>query len=198
MKSLLLIAVTILAVGCGGKDESTTETKPVEEKVLEVKEEAKTEEPLADTKPKLEGVNKKELEPRGKFPNFIYFIKGSDTPYTGKSYGLYLNGQKKEELNYKDGKRDGLRQAWHKNGQKSAEANFKDNKAYGLSVRWHENGQKKHEVNYKDGRYDGLRVGWHSNGNKFREENWKDGELISEKWWNNRGEPVDSYSEAIK
>ena len=36
MKSLLLIAITILAVGCGGKDESTTEIKPVEEKVLEV------------------------------------------------------------------------------------------------------------------------------------------------------------------
>jgi len=30
MKSLLLIAVTILAVGCGGKDESTTKTKPPE------------------------------------------------------------------------------------------------------------------------------------------------------------------------
>ena len=30
MKNLLLIAVTILAVGCGGKDESTTETKPAE------------------------------------------------------------------------------------------------------------------------------------------------------------------------
>ena len=40
MKNLLLIAITILAVGCGGKDESTTEIKPVEEKVLEVKEEA--------------------------------------------------------------------------------------------------------------------------------------------------------------
>ena len=37
MKNLLLIAITILAVGCGGKDESTTETKPIEEKVVEVK-----------------------------------------------------------------------------------------------------------------------------------------------------------------
>ena len=37
MKPLLLIAISILAVGCGGKDESTTETKPVEEKVVEVK-----------------------------------------------------------------------------------------------------------------------------------------------------------------
>ena len=48
MKPLLLIAITILAVGCGAKDESTTETKPVEEKVQEVKEEAKTEEPIAE------------------------------------------------------------------------------------------------------------------------------------------------------
>ena len=31
MKYLLLVAVTILAVGCGEKDESTSETKPVEE-----------------------------------------------------------------------------------------------------------------------------------------------------------------------
>ena len=32
MKPLLLIAISILVVGCSGKDESTTETKPVEEK----------------------------------------------------------------------------------------------------------------------------------------------------------------------
>ena len=48
MKILLLIAITILAVGCSGKDESTTETKTVEEKVVEVNEEAKTEEPVAE------------------------------------------------------------------------------------------------------------------------------------------------------
>ncbi len=57
MKNLLLIAITILAVGCGEKNESTTETKPVEEKVLEVKEEVKTEESVTETKPKAEGVN---------------------------------------------------------------------------------------------------------------------------------------------
>ena len=57
MKTLLLIASTILAVACSGKDEPTTETKAVEEKVVEVKEEAKAEETVAETKPKLEGVN---------------------------------------------------------------------------------------------------------------------------------------------
>ena len=61
MKNLLLIAIAILAVGCGGKDESTTETKTVEGKVQEVKEEVKPEEPVAETKPKLEGVNDKAI-----------------------------------------------------------------------------------------------------------------------------------------
>jgi len=54
MKNLLLIAITILAVGCGGKDESTTETKPVEEKALEVKEQVKPEENSAGTQPTAE------------------------------------------------------------------------------------------------------------------------------------------------
>ena len=73
-------------------EETLDANKPVEEKELEVKEEAKTEEPLADTKPKLEGVNKKELEERlfGE-DGFTTYYKGSDTLYTGKAFGLHEN-----------------------------------------------------------------------------------------------------------
>ena len=170
MKNLLLIAITILAVGCGGKDESTTETKSVEEKVLEVKEEVKPEEPVAEAKPELEGVNYDEFEYR----EDIGYLKGSDTPYTGKSFELYENGQKMAEGNYKSGK------------------------VSGRQVSWHENGQKMTEVNFKDGKADGLAVGWHENGNMMIETNWKDGEKISEKWWNSKGELVDSFEEARK
>jgi len=145
MKNLLLIAITILAVGCGGKDESTTETKPVEEKVVEVKEEVKTEESVAKTKPKLEGVNLDKLEER----EGIVYLKGSDTPYTGKATSLYENGQK-TEANLKDGKRDGLIVLWHENGQKALE------------------------------------------------QKYKDGEEISAKYWNRKGESVDSFEEAEK
>ena len=56
-----MIAIAILTVGCGGKDESTNETKPVEEKVMEVKEEVKPEEAVVETKPELEGVNDKAI-----------------------------------------------------------------------------------------------------------------------------------------
>ena len=114
MKNLLLIAIIILAVGCGEKNESITDTKPVEEKVVEVKEEAKTEEPLAETKPELEGVNMKELESR----EDIVYLKGSDTPYTGKAFALYENGQKESEVNFKDGKLvEGSEKLWNSKGE---------------------------------------------------------------------------------
>ena len=171
MKPLLLIAITILTVGCGGKDESTTETKPVEEKVQEVKEKVKTEEPVAEVKPQLDGVTLDKLEER----EGIVYLKGSDTPYTGKFYGLHPNGQKATEANYKGGKKEGLQTYWHKNGQKSSEVNYKDGKQEGLNVGWHSNGRKRFEVNYKDGKQEGLNVGWHSNGRKRFEVNYKNG-----------------------
>ena len=91
------------------------------------------------------GVNRDELEER----EGIIYLKGSDTPYTGKFFVL------------------------RKNGQKGGEANF------------------------KDGKYDGLWVAWHKNGKKGAEKNFKDGKLISEKYWNDKGEPVESERQAL-
>ena len=140
MKNLLLIAVTILAVGCGGKNE-----------------------PVAVTKPELEGVPVEELETR----EFLVYVKGSAALYQGKSYELYPNGGLKEVYTYKDGIPWGLMTRWYMNGQKEAEVNFKIGQPDGLVVEWHENGQKKKEVNFKDGKaVEG-----------------------SEKLWDNKGEP---------
>ena len=46
----------------------------------------------------------------------------------------YSNGKKNQEVNYKDGKTNGLLALWHDNGQKSYEANFKDGKR--ISEKW--------------------------------------------------------------
>ena len=81
-------------------------------------------------------------------------------------------------------------------GQKEAEGNHKDGKADGFLVSWHENGQKLVEGNLKDGKPDGLSVTWHENGQNFSEINYKDGTLISSKYWNSKGEEVDSIEEA--
>ena len=164
-------------------------------------------------------VNSKELEER----EGIYYVSGSDTPYTGKSFtlnengkkasernfkdgkldGLYLawyeNGQKESEINFKDGKFDGLETVWWNYGQKASERNFKDGKKEGLHVSWYPNEQKQRETNYKDGKEEGLHVSWHKNGQKLVEVNYKDGEEVegSRKYWNSKGEPVDSWDEAV-
>ena len=141
---------------------------------------------------KSDGVNFDELEDR----EGVAYLKNSDSPYTGKYFEFHDNGQKKREANLKDGKPHGLFVAWHENGQKKAEINYKDGKYDGLSVNWYENGQKKNGGNFKDGKEDGLCVLWHKNGQKKAEGNFKDGTPISEKFWNSKGEEVDSLEEA--
>ena len=168
--------------------------------------------------PKLESINYNNLEIR----EDIIYLKNSDTPYTGKASKFYENGKKEFEAtikngkkngiqthwhenenkksvsNFKGGKLDGLFLSWYENGQKLAELNFKEGKFEGLHVGWYKNGQKKVETNWKEGKQDGLAVGWHENGLKGGEIDWKDGKKVSSKYWNSKGEPVDSFEEAQK
>ena len=60
------------------------------------------------------------------------------------------------------------------------------------------NGKKQWEANYKEGKEDGLVLTWHENGQKHGESHYKNGKKISGKWWNSKGEPVDSLEEASK
>ena len=145
----------------------------------------------------LKSIEKPELEERWVDGEEVSYLKDSDTPYTGKQI-TYLNGQKKEEANFKDGKRDGLQTHWYENGQKQIESKSKDGEPHGLSLQWHPNGQKLSEGNFKNGKPDGLLVNWHENGQKAYEANFKDGKRISEKFWNSKGEPVATAEEAIK
>ena len=57
-------------------------------------------------------VNVEELEER----EYISYLKGSDTPYTGKAFTIYNNG--KMETNFKDGKEHGLKTMLYKTGRK--------------------------------------------------------------------------------
>ena len=113
-------------------------------------------------------VNVEELEER----EYITYLKGSDTPYKGKAFTLYNNG--KMETNFKDGKEHGLKTMLYKNGHKGLWAHFKDGKPDGLALQWHENGQKQGEAYFKDG------------------------VQISVKFWNSKGEPVDTLRESDK
>jgi len=50
----------------------------------------------------------------------------------------------------------------------------------------------------KDGKPDGLSMAWHENGQKIAETTFKDGEEVSGKYWNSKGEEVETYQEARK
>ncbi|MDB4719592.1 hypothetical protein OAF15_01515, partial [Akkermansiaceae bacterium] len=60
---------------------------------------------------KSDGVNVDELEDR----EGVFYLKLSNTPYTGKSFEFHENGNKKSELTLKEGKIDGLLLQWHAN-----------------------------------------------------------------------------------
>ena len=141
---------------------------------------------------------------------------------SGIVYAYWENGQKAFEGTYKDGKESGLHTSWHKNGQKEYEATYKDGQLDGLETQYYENGQKELEVTYKDGKEDGpqtqyyengqkmseatfidgkfngLETMWHENGQKQSEVSWKDNVGGSAKYWNSKGEEVDSEEEAFK
>ena len=137
-----------------------------------------TVEPVAENKP--EEIKKEEqVVDREMTVNRegITYILASDIPYTGKIIGLYSNGTIMNEFRYKDGKKHGtfVVYASPSNRQKVNEGIFKNGEFVSEKLwSWHKNGQKKSEVNYK-GR-----------------------EKISVKYWNSKGEPVDSEEEALK
>ena len=107
------------------------------------------------------------------YRNGVKYLPNEKTPFTGKAESFYENGQKKGEVNFKDGKEDGLFRWWGENGQKEAEGTYKEGKQDGLWTFWYENGQKKWEWNYKDGKL-WTAIGWKPNGEKCPESNIKD------------------------
>ena len=66
---------------------------------------------------------------------------------------LLIVGCSKKPINYETTliERDGLYTNWYKNGQKRDELTYKDGKFDGLYTNWYENGQKRFEGTYKDG-----------------------------------------------
>jgi antitoxin component YwqK of YwqJK toxin-antitoxin module len=126
----------------------------------------------------------------------------------GLAIGWYDNGQKESEINFKDGVEISVKY-WSSKGVEGVNANELEqresiyylkgsNTPYtGKVFLFHESyGHKLGEGNYKDGKPDGLTVIWHDDGQKRAEVNFKDGEMVSEKFWNSKGEPVDSQKEA--
>ena len=104
----------------------------------------------------------------------LYYQTNESKPYSGWAKVMYDSGQTARLQRFKDGKLDGLHTLWHENGQKRTEGTYKNGKKVGLQTYWHENGQKWAELTLRDG------------------------QVISEKWWNSKGEEVETPIDALK
>jgi len=111
----------------------------------------------------------------------------------GKPEGVrtvwYAPVQHEQERNDVTEKRDDADWTeWHAVAQKHWEINYANGKRDGLYTEWHENGQNKEESNYVSGKLDGLRTVWHENGQKEFEGNYRNGkEQRGSKWWDENG-----------
>ncbi len=105
--------------------------------------------------------------------------------------GLYYQTNESEPFS-------GWAKSMYDSGQVQALAQFKNGTKDGLFTEWDENGQKMAEAIHKDGKADGPQTGWHENGQKFVEATFKDGEQVSAKYWNSKGEEVETAEETRK
>jgi len=73
--------------------------------------------------------------------NNLSYEVNSQTPFTGKLVTHYKNGQKEQEIGYKDGIVHKYAFAWFENGQRKFQ--FEDDKK--IIIEWYKNGQKSYE-----------------------------------------------------
>ena len=172
MKILVLLSAALLVAGCGEKSLSDATLEELLQKA----------------------VDEDKIQER----NGLFYKVNESEPYSGWVKGMYDSGQAAELAQFKDGKRYGTVRSWHENGQKMGEGTFKDGEMDGFWTTWHENGQKETEGIMKDDKPDGLMTKWHENGQKMGEGTFKDGELLSAKYWNSKGEEVETEEESIK
>jgi antitoxin component YwqK of YwqJK toxin-antitoxin module len=101
-----------------------------------------------------------------------------------------------QEINYKNGKKEGLYRAWHDNGQLEEESNYNDGKLNGLRKEWEDEGQLIVEENYKNGKRDGLYRTWDDFGSPKLEATYKNDKLNGlKKRWRRGKLTVENYKD---
>ena len=81
----------------------------------------------------------------------------------------YDNGQKKLEVRYIHGMKDGVQTEWYESGIKKSKLTFIQGKENGDEFGWHENGVMAYKGCLVNDSAEGLGTYWHDNGNKSEE-----------------------------
>jgi antitoxin component YwqK of YwqJK toxin-antitoxin module len=126
-----------------------------------------------------------------------YFLSGAKKGeiqwQDGKENGLvtyfYPDGRKSYEATYKEGQKNGYVTVWYPTGQKQWQTVFRLGATHGVWREWYPDGKKKFEANYNDGKLEGLATWWHENGRIWQERSFLAGKLIkgTVREWNKLG-----------
>ncbi|HUU19188.1 MAG TPA: toxin-antitoxin system YwqK family antitoxin [Sedimentisphaerales bacterium] len=117
-----------------------------------------------------------------------YEIDFKEGKYHGTFTTLYSNGQECTQQDNRNHKAHGPGRGWHPNGRRSYEITYKDGKPNGTWIHWYDNGQKQSKREYKNGENHGTYTIWHRNGQKQLEINYRDGKKHGiEASWDERG-----------
>lgn len=87
---------------------------------------------------------------------------------------FFLDGAIREEVYYKDGKKEGVAKLYNKKGIMRGEFNFKNGKQDGLNRTYYPDGERLKEITFKDGRLEGINREYAKDGRLLFEANFKD------------------------
>lgn len=126
-----------------------------------------------------------DLERRG---SAHFYVKGEQTPFTGKIVSRFTNGNKQDEAicvngliegiginwyesgqmksryNYVHGRSDGKAEEWNEKGMLKVEKHLKHSKPHGLATTWSSNGKMDFQSEFVDGKENGRKIEWTENG----------------------------------
>jgi len=115
--------------------------------------------------------------------NGLAYLAGATTPYTGRSYALFPNGDTSTVIHYKDGKPEGEVKTWYRKGAKQVEGYLAGGKKTGTWYLWYESGQLKKQSAYSDDLQDGEETLWFANGKMESKGSYQNAKLNGRYEW---------------
>jgi antitoxin component YwqK of YwqJK toxin-antitoxin module len=125
------------------------------------------------------------------FKDSIAYLKNSNEPYTGQTYGYYENGQKGLKGSYLNGLRHGYWEYWYSNGQKKVEGYYNNGKKEGQWNYYYPSGKIRIKANYKNNEMDGINTWYYENGQKKKETLYRNGIYIEKTEWDENGNIIE-------
>lgn len=133
---------------------------------------------------KQHGMEKEYYEENGKIRSEVEYKNGK---LEGITKGYYKNGQLAYSATYKDDKRHGVEKWYYDDGALLRESAYINGEKNGIEKTYYRNGNLSSQANYENGKRVGITKTYYSNGNLLSEREYKKDE-IETKYYNEKGE----------